>query len=212
MMLATINDRNPLESAVTLHSKCATPSITKENEIINFDCLVTQYWQAIYNLAFRMLSDEADAADAAQTTFMLAYRYLKSFRGGSFRAWIMRIASNVCFDELRNRYKLASTPFDDLTQDPFLEGEPLEHIPDTSQVTPEDSVERAELDRFVQAGLNALSPDYRIALVLVNLQGLDYKEISTIVGRPLGTIKSRVARARLRMRDYLTQYFEITPR
>lgn len=174
-----------------------------------FNELVLAYQDQVYNLAYRIMSDPASAADAAQEAFVSAYQHIDGFRGeypSSFKSWLMRIVSNACYDELRRRKRHPITSFEDFEVDeeanPALvsEGE-----------GPEEYIEREEMSRVIQAGIQTLPPDQRVTLVLSDVQGFSYDEIAEATDAPLGTVKSRLARARGKLRDYLREQGELLP-
>ncbi len=174
-----------------------------------FNCLVRVYQDTLFNQAYRLMGDPDAAADAVQEAFISAYRSLGSYRGGSFRAWLLRIVTNTCYDEIRRRKRRPTTslePLDDA-------GEEIEspHWMADPSGTPEEWVERVELARAIQRCLGDLPEDFRAVLVMVDMQGLDYSEAAQAIGAPLGTVKSRLARARLRIRDCLQGFGELLP-
>jgi RNA polymerase sigma-70 factor (ECF subfamily) len=181
----------------------------RQGDLDAFNRLVLQYQDLVYNQALRMLSDEEPAADAAQDAFISAYRNLATYRGGSFRAWLLRIVSNLCYDELRRRKRRPTTPLEP-QDDAGEEIESPRWAIDPSEL-PEDRLERAELERAIQHCLDELPDDFRQVVVLVDVQGLDYAEAAQAMGKPLGTVKSRLARARFRLRDCLVGFWELLP-
>jgi RNA polymerase sigma-70 factor (ECF subfamily) len=182
----------------------------QSGDLDSFNRLVLAYQEMAYNLAFRMLSDEDAAADATQTAFFSAYRSLASYRGGSFRAWVMRMVTNTCYDELRRRQRHPSTPLEPIDEEDDEEIESPSWLADNSP-NPEQTLERGELDRAVQSCLQGLSDEFRAVVVMVDVEGMDYQEVSNAIGKPLGTVKSRVARARLKLRDCLQGFWELLP-
>ncbi len=174
-----------------------------------FNRLVLAYQDTAFNLAYRMLSDDAGAADATQNAFLAAFRSLHSYRGGSFRAWILRMVTNSCYDELRRRHRHPTTPLEPATDDDE-EIESPRWLADT-RPSPEEDVERAEMEQAIQHCLNGLPEEFRAVIVMVDIQGLDYSEVAAATGKPLGTIKSRLARARLRLRHCLRGFGELLP-
>ena len=174
-----------------------------------FNRLVLAYQDSVYNTALRILGDDDLAADASQEAFISAFRSLNSFRGGSFRAWLLRTVTNACYDELRRRKRRPSVPLEPLTDDDE-EVETPHWLADTS-MSPEQKAEAVELEHAIQHCLDNLPADFRTVVVLADLQGLDYAEISTAAHVPLGTIKSRLARARLRLRECLQSFRELLP-
>ncbi len=174
-----------------------------------FNRLVLAYQEMAFNLAFRMLGEEDAAEDATQTAFISAYRNLGAFRGGSFKAWVLRMVTNTCYDELRRRHRHPTTPLEPET-DEEDEMESPRWLADDAP-SPEESSEKLELERAIQNCLEGLPDEFRIVAVMVDVQGLDYEEVSSAVGKPLGTIKSRLARARSRLRDCLQGFWELLP-
>ena len=174
-----------------------------------FNRLILAYQDRVYNQAFRVLGEYQSADDATQEAFISAYKSIRSFRGGSFRAWLLRIVTNACYDELRRKKRRPTTPLEPVDD----EGDEIESphwIADPGE-SPEDNIARAELADAIQACLDHLSEDFRVVVVLVDVQGLDYIEASEVIGKPLGTIKSRLARARNRMRECLQGFWELLP-
>jgi RNA polymerase sigma factor (sigma-70 family) len=174
-----------------------------------FNRLVLAYQDALYNTALRILGDEDLAADATQEAFISAFRALNSFRGGSFKAWLLRTVTNACYDELRRKKRRPTTPLEPETDD----GEDVESprwLADPS-ASPEEQLEREELEHAIQHCLDNLPADFRTVVVLADIQGLDYTEVASAARVPLGTIKSRLARARLRLRECLQAFRELLP-
>ncbi len=175
----------------------------------SFNCLVLVYQDTVYNQAYRLMGDPDSAADAVQEAFISAFRSLGSYRGGSFRAWLIRIVTNACYDEIRRRKRRPSTSLEPL-DDSGEEIESPHWMADPSE-SPEESVERVELARAIRRCLSDLPDEFRSVLVMIDMQGLDYSEAAQAIGTPLGTIKSRLARARLRIRDCLRGFEELLP-
>lgn len=174
-----------------------------------FNRLVLAYQDALYNTALRILGDEDLAADATQETFLSAFRALNSYRGGSFKAWLLRTVTNACYDELRRRKRRPTTPLEPESDD----GDEMDSprwLADPS-ASPEEQLDQAELEHAIQHCLDALPTDFKTVVVLADIQGLDYTEVARAVRVPLGTIKSRLARARLRLRECLQAFRELLP-
>lgn len=174
-----------------------------------FNRLVLSYQDMVYNQAYRMLSDAAAAADAAQEAFIAAFRNIRGFRGGVFKAWLLRIVTNICYDDLRRRQRRPTTslePLDDA-------GEEIESPAWLSdpRAAPEEALERRELERAIMRCLDRLPPEFRAVVLLVDVQGLDYDEAAHSLGRPVGTVKSRLARARARLQECLQTFWELLP-
>lgn len=182
----------------------------RSGDLDAFNRLVLFYQEMAFNLAFRMLSDDDAAEDVTQTAFISAYRHLDGYRGGSFRAWLLRMVTNACYDELRRQKRRPTVPLEPLSDDNDEEIESPAWLADGSP-SPEERLETAELDHAVQHCLNALPEDFRAVVVMVDIEGLDYQEVAQAVGKPLGTIKSRLARARLRLRECLQAFWELLP-
>jgi RNA polymerase sigma-70 factor (ECF subfamily) len=181
----------------------------KKGDLDAFNSLVLSYQTRVYNLAYRILGDEASAEDITQTTFLAAYQKLSGFRGGSYMAWILRIATNQCYDSLRYAKRHPTTPLEPGNDDDDTPESPS-WMTDTSN-EPEDMFDQAELEHAIQHCLNALPAEYRTVAVLVDVQGMDYEAVAGIIKTPLGTVKSRLARARLRLRECLSGIWELLP-
>ncbi len=181
----------------------------RDGDIDSFNRLVLAYQDMVYNQAYRMMGDYDSAGDATQEAFISAFRKLNTYRGGSFRAWLLRIVTNACYDELRRRQRRPTTPLEPL-DDSGNELESPRWIIDPGE-SPEESVERAELNHAIQHCLDALPLDFKVVVILVDVQGLDYTEAAHAMGKPLGTVKSRLARARIRLRDCLQGFWELLP-
>jgi len=181
----------------------------QRGDLDSFNRLVLAYQDLAFNLAYRMLGDDALAQDATQTAFLSAYRSLPTYRGGSFKAWVLRMVTNACYDELRRRQRHPTTPLEPETDEEEEMESPRWLASDGP--SPEESVERVELERAIQHCLNELPDEFRTVVVLVDVQGLDYEEVSSTVGKPLGTIKSRLARARQKLRGCLQGFWELLP-
>ncbi len=186
---------------------------SRHGDLDSFNRLVELYQRQVYNLCLRMLAVPQAAEDAAQEAFINAYRSLASFRGalpagrqGAFRAWLLRIAANACYDELRRRRARPTLSLDAPTPPG---GHPLD-IADAGAPLDEHA-QRLELARCLQDALAVLPPDQRLAVILCDVQGLSYEEIAQATGISLGTVKSRISRARARLRDLLLAHRELLP-
>jgi len=173
-----------------------------------FNELVLSYQHRVYNLAFRILADPAAASDATQETFIAAYQKLSTFRGGSFSSWLLRIVSNRCYDELRRQKRRPTTSWEEFGN----VDEDANPILVNGGESPEENVERGELARLLQQAIATLPPDQRVVLVLSDVEGMSYAEIAETVEVAVGTVKSRLARARARLRDFLQARGELLPR
>lgn len=166
-----------------------------------FAALVERNQKRIYNLTLRMTGNPDDAAELCQEAFLNAWKGLGRFQGESaFSTWLHRLAVNVCIDFLRREKRRQ-----DMSLTVSLDGEEEARqvqLPDEHD-GPDRILERAELRRLVREGLDALTPEHRQVLVLRELEGLTYHEIAALLSLEEGTVKSRIARARISLRDYL---------
>jgi len=196
------------QSLITESSLARHP--TKEEAIVQaartgdleaFNTLVQLHQDRVYNLAYRILGDQAHAADAAQEAFILAYRHIRRFQTGSFMAWLYRITTNVCYDAIRYHKRRPAVPFTHLSN----------AIDDDSEIDlpahedgPETVFQRRELAALLQRHISALPIDQRTVLVLSDVQGLSDKEIAAVMRSNVGTVKSRLSRARAKLRQSLS--------
>jgi len=174
-----------------------------------FNTLVLYYQDSVFNTALRILGDEDQAADAAQDAFISAFKSIKAFRGGSFKAWLMRTVTNACYDELRRKKRRPTTPLEPDTED----GEEMDSprwLADPN-MTPDQVAEADELEHAIQHCLDNLPIDFKTVVVMADIQGMDYTEVAASVRVPLGTVKSRLARARLRLQECLQGFAELLP-
>ena len=182
----------------------------QEGDLDAFNQLVLAYQDMAFNTAYRILSDSDSACDAVQTALISAYRSIKRFRGGSFRAWLLRIVTNACYDELRKRKRRSTIPLEPAGHDGQQDLDSFRWLTDKAP-TPEQALEISELDQAIQHCLESLPKDFRIVVVMVDIEGMDYQEAAQIIRKPLGTIKSRLARARVRLQSCLQQFWELLP-
>lgn len=174
-----------------------------------FNQLVLKYQDMMYRIALRTLNDEAGAADAAQNAMIQAFRNIKSFRGGSFRSWLARVTVNASYDEMRRWRRQPSVSLDQVNSD----GEEIESLPWMVDLSdgPEEQFGVTELRGALQACVKSLIPDYRLVVVLVDVEGMSYEEAARIADIPVGTVKSRLARARGQLRKTLQSYQNLLP-
>ncbi len=178
-----------------------------------FNALVERYQSAAYALALRMLGDPDTAADVTQEAFFSAFRHIGAFHGNSFRAWLLRIVSNGCFDIFRVRGRQPTTSLDALTEEDgdHATGAGDARLPAAlvdGSWDPVQAALRAETIAAIEAALLRLPANLRLAVILSDVQGLSYDEIAGIMEIPLGTVKSRIARARARLRVLLADCVE----
>jgi RNA polymerase sigma-70 factor (ECF subfamily) len=167
-----------------------------------FTQLVEHYQSACYGLAWRLLGDPDQAADAAQDAFVHAYDAISKYRGGIFRSWILWLTANASYDILRRAQRRPTTSLPDPE-----EGEA--ELPDHGAVDPAAEVGRSELYRHLDAALRRLPEDQRTAVVPCDVYGMDYQEVADATESALGTVKSRIHRGRLRLREMLADQREL---
>ena len=173
-------------------------------DLAAFNAIVERYQAQVVNVSARILGDRASAEDVTQETFISAYRSIGKFRGGSLRAWLLRIASNLRIDAIRSSRRRPEQSLDAALEDTGFEvASPGE--------SPEQAVIRGELGAEIQRSIVSLPHDQRVVLVLVDVQGLSYDEAAEAVGASLGTVKSRLSRARVRVREHLMTRRELLP-
>lgn len=173
-----------------------------KGDVNAFETLVLAYEKNVYNIALRMTGNSEDASDMTQEAFIKAYNSLQSFRGDSkFSVWLYRIATNVCLDFLRSKSRRPTVSLS--VED--NEGDEVQlDVADESQ-SPELLLDRQMTRESVRRGLETLSPEYRQILLLREIQGLSYEEISQALGLEAGTVKSRIFRARKKLCAFLLQ-------
>ncbi|MPZ15857.1 MAG: sigma-70 family RNA polymerase sigma factor [Chloroflexi bacterium] len=163
-----------------------------------FNHLVERYQSLAYSVACRTLADPEAAADATQEAFFSAFRAIAGFRGGSFQAWLLRIVVNACYDARRYANRRPATSMDRVIEE--MGEAPW---PDQHAVNPETAVLSQETLATLEGALAELPDEQRLAIVLVDIEGLTYEEAADVMGRPVGTVRSRLARGRARVRDIL---------
>ena len=183
----------------------------RRGDLDSFNRLVLAHQSKAYNLAYRITGDSESAADATQEAFLAAYRNLRGFRGGSFRAWLLRIVTNACYDELRRRKRRPADSLDTIEDDsPSGDGLRAEGAFGSVDEGPEASAERADVTRAIKRCLERLPQEFRTVVVLADVLALDYTEVASAMGSPVGTVRSRLARARARLRECLEASRELS--
>jgi RNA polymerase sigma-70 factor (ECF subfamily) len=180
---------------------------SQAGELDAFNQLVQKYQSQVYNLARRMLGDPEMAADASQEAFLNAYEHIDRFRGSTLKTWLLRITANACYDLLRVRQRRPTASLDDLMADP----DDPKDFPDRDE-TPEDAALRRELGGLLARSLDSLPSEQKLVVVLSDVQGMSYEEIAEVTNSNLGTVKSRLSRARSKLRDWLSDRRELLPR
>jgi len=180
----------------------------QKGDVAAFNQLVRGYQAQVYRTAYRVLGDAASAQDATQDTFISAYKHLRAFRGGSFKAWLLRIVTNACYDQLRVKQRRPAASLDAMLLDP---DNPAPGLDRAASESPQDFAERQELGATIQRGLATLPHDQRMTLVLVDIEGLSYEDAADTLATNVGTVKSRLSRARAALRDFLVNQEELLP-
>ena len=170
-----------------------------------FARLMEHYQSACYDLAWRLIGDPDQAADATQDAFIHAYDALHSYRGGIFRSWLMRITANASYDILRRAQRRPTTALPEPE-----EGQA--ELPDIGAVNPVEEAQKSELYRHLERALRLLPEDQRVAVVLCDVYGMDYGEVASMTRSALGTVKSRIHRGRLRLRELMASHRELFER
>ena len=184
-------------------------SAAQRGDLEAFNQLVLRYQNLLFGIALRLLNDEDVASDAVQEALISAFRRFHTFRGDSLRSWLARVVVNACYDEMRKKRRQHSVPLEQFNS----EGEEIE----TSywlidpESDPETQFESLELENAIQKSLDKLQPIYRLMLVLVDIEGLSYEEAALAARVPVGTVKSRLARARSQMQKTLQVAGDLLP-
>ena len=172
---------------------------SQKGNVSAFNQLVPAYQDTVYSVALRILGDPDGAADATQEAFISAFQSIRSFRGGMFKVWLLRIVTNACYDALRSKKRRPTDSLDEMAEDEDYSGGPAS----TAFESPEEHAERVDRQAEVQRGLQALPADQRVVVILSDVHGLSYDEIAAVTKSELGTVKSRLNRGRTHLRDYL---------
>ena len=196
------SERTPANRTPPLPDEAAVIARAAGGDRTAFAQLMEHYQSACYGLAWRLLSNADQAADATQDAFIHAYRAIGSYRGGVFRSWLLRITANASYDIMRRAQRRPTT----VLPDPD-DGAP--ELPDAHAVNPVAEATRSELYRHLEVALQLLPPDQRTAVVLCDVYGMDYNEVAEMTRSALGTVKSRIHRGRLRLRELMAEHREL---
>jgi RNA polymerase sigma-70 factor (ECF subfamily) len=183
----------------------------RRGDVTAFNRLVLEYQRQVFNVCLRTLGSPDDAADATQDAFLSAFRAIKTFAGpaAGFRAWLLRIAVNTCYDHLRRRQRRPTESLDLLSSSETDQpGRLADRIADPA-AGPEQQSLGAETARAIQRAIDQLTPDQRMTVILCDVQGLSYDDVASIMSVELGTVKSRLSRARAQLRDWLAAQGEL---
>lgn len=190
------------------YDEAALIAAAQRGHLPAFNQIILHYQSLAYNVAYRVIGDTELAADATQDAFVKAYQRVNQYRGGSFKAWLLRIVTNTCYDALRARQRRPTTSLDHDEIDDDPDYNPW--LIDAAE-RPDAYVMRQELAELLSEAIGQLPADQRATLVLADIEGLDYQEIADATGAALGTVKSRLSRARAKMRDMLMAHQELLP-
>ena len=191
-----------LDESTLIHS-------AQHGDLEAFNLLIDRYQDLLFRIALRILGDEDNAADAAQMAWISAFRNISGFRGEHLRTWLARVVVNTCYDEIRRRNRRHEVPLlpvnteEDEMETPFWLADPAPGV--------EESVDAREFEQTVHACLQSLTPVYRTMLVMVDIEGFSYEEAAIAARVPLGTVRSRLARARLALRKLLRETTDFVP-
>ena len=197
--------RNQPEQTISNAEEQQWVARAQAGDLVAFNAIVERHQALASNVALRMLRDPGAAEDATQEAFFSAYRNIGRYRGGSLRAWLLAIVANRARDVLRSPAHRRASSLAQYTEG----GDPAGPWPDPGP-QPDESAERAETVGLVRNAVARLPDDQRLVVTLVDLQGLDYEEASQATGVNIGTIKSRLFRARQRLRELLRDHVELS--
>ena len=182
----------------------ALVSQSQGGDLSAFNQIVERYQSQVYNLTARVLGDRVAAEDVTQEAFIAAYQAIGRFRGGSLRAWLFRIVSNRSYDRIRASRRRPEQSLDLAMESPGYSGP-------ASEDSPEREALQGELRAEIEKAIMSVPADQRATLVMVDVQGLSYQEAAEAMGVSMGTIKSRMSRARAKVRDLLLENRELLP-
>lgn len=174
-----------------------------------FNQLVMEYQELAFNVAYRIMADDAAAADATQDAVISMYRKLDSYRGGSFKGWFLRVVTNACYDQLRKQKRRPTVALEPETDEGEIFDSPV-WIADKS-AGPEEAVMNTQLEKAIQDCINKLNEKHKVVLVMVDVSGENYETVAEVIQSPVGTVKSRLSRARLKMQECLQAARELLP-
>lgn len=203
--MAEAPEATPARRTPPLPDEAAVIARAADGDRTAFAQLMEHYQSACYGLAWRLLGDPDQAADATQDAFVHAYRAIGAYRGGIFRSWLMRITANASYDILRRAQRRPTSALPDPEEGGV-------ELPDVSAPSPVEEATKSELYRHLEVALRLLPHDQRTAVVLCDVYGMDYNEVAEMTQSALGTVKSRIHRGRLRLRELLSEHRELFDR
>jgi RNA polymerase sigma-70 factor, ECF subfamily len=206
---ALVNQRTEKSQKNILSKSCAVNDDhliagAKRGNLAAFNRLVRSYQDDVYHWVLSLVRDEALADDITQLTFVAAYEKLHTFRGGSLKAWLFRIAHNRSIDEMRSEKRYPALSLDRSTEDEELYS--LFSVLSSDEPTPEEALIQAERSGWLLKLVENLPEPFRQTLALVDLYDMDYREAAEVLGLPPGTVKSRVSRARVKLRESVAHH------
>ena len=169
------------------------PEYPDKDPVPSWDEVAHTYGRKIYSIAYRLTGDPDEAKDLTQDVFVRVYRNLDKYEPGTFEGWLYRVTKNLFLDKVRKRKRAIVEPLPD---------EDWKQTPEPAP-GPQERLEQGLLRGDIEVALRSLPPDFRTAVVLCDVQGLSYEEISEATGWPLGTVRSRIHRGRKQLRDRL---------
>jgi RNA polymerase sigma-70 factor (ECF subfamily) len=181
----------------------------QRGDVDAFNLLALKYQDMLFRISLRVTHNELSAEDATQNALIQAFNNLRSFRGGSFKSWLARVVVNASYDELRREKRHIAMPLEQFNS----EGEEIESpmwMMDRS-AGPQELAETSEVQAVLQRCIRALTPDYRLMVILVDIEGMSYEEAAHVTRVPVGTVKSRLARARMQLRSALKKFEDLLP-
>jgi RNA polymerase sigma-70 factor (ECF subfamily) len=188
---------------------------SQRGDVAAFNQLVLYYQQIVYGAVYRIVGNADVAADVTQDAFFAAFRGISSYHGGaSFRAWLLRISSNMACDHWRRVRRRPAESLEYLTEEDETPSPEILNALASNELTdnPEEMLLMQELQAIIQKGLEQLPLEQRVAVVLCDVEGLSYEEVAESTLVSIGTVRSRIARGRARLRSYLDQHRELLPR
>ena len=194
-----------MTSSVENLAERAWVEAARRGDLDAFNCLVEQYQRLAYNVALRTVGHPEEAADATQDAFLAAFRGIRSLRGEAVRSWLLRIVVNACYDQLRRQRRRPAVSIDTLAGS---EGSAVPEPPDAARGPELVALDR-ETGAAIEQALDRLPTDQRLVAILCDVQELSYEEAASVLEVPIGTIRSRLSRARARLRDELAAAGEL---
>ncbi len=179
----------------------------QNGDVSAFEMLIEEYQKRIFSIAYRMIQHQEDAADLTQDVILKIYKNLDKFKGDSkFSTWVYRIATNTCLDEIKKSQRRTTYSLDKEVETD--EGSMTAEIADKGP-TPEEEAERKDVKKAVYAAIEQLGTEHKKVNILRDLQGLSYEEIAKILQCSVGTVKSRISRARESLKKILSKNREL---